>query len=585
MKQHLVLSALTCCSLLGSCTTYRLGSQRGTEQIVGSIQLDFLFEDNTQYTATADLGSYIWSGKRHWNRKTGGADWSGEYPCKYSLLRNRLKLTLIGEQKTQYMHSFLMIYIAGEFADIVDGNLVGPFVGTAIKEEVDWARRGYTQKITPQPGGTEEKIRGRVTGICLVPLVLIPESRAVPAEIDPRLTWLREQAIQLHSISPSDEDFADLQPLKQIIGDARIVMLGEQSHGDGTTFHAKTRLIKFLHQEMGFDVLAFESGLYDCSKAWQFLQRGMNPVQAVRWGVHGIWSRSHQVQPLIAYLGEKATTAWPLELSGFDCQFTGKASRELLIPDLEDFLDRNGSTAIKSESWAQFKRVLRKLIQGDYYHSIPTENEKEFLTEVLGSLQTEMDTFTDKEDDPTTLFWIQLLRSIEMQAASVWSADPENPGLQGMQLRDLQMGRNLIWLANKCYPDRKIIVWAATYHIMRNIFLPGNVKPMGQTVWQTLGSQVYTLGFTAYEGQVGFYFQSPHDIGPAAVGSLEDLIQSAGLQYAIVDFRNPPAGGEWLSEEIISWWSFYLPLRANWTGILDGIVFMKVMTPSIPAER
>ena len=31
--------------------------------------------------------------------------------------------------------------------------------------------------------------------------------------------------------------------------------------------HAKVRLIKFLHQQMGFDVIAFESGLFECFNA------------------------------------------------------------------------------------------------------------------------------------------------------------------------------------------------------------------------------------------------------------------------------------------------------------------------------
>src|SRR6516162_207942 len=107
-----------------------------------------------------------------------------------------------------------------------------------------------------------------------------------------RIAWLKKHAIALRSIDPSDEDFTDLEPLRKVIGDARVVQLGEQSHGDGATFHAKARLIKFLHQKMGFDVLAFESGLYDCRKAWALLKGGMEAHEAVSHGVFGIWTRS-----------------------------------------------------------------------------------------------------------------------------------------------------------------------------------------------------------------------------------------------------------------------------------------------------
>src|SRR5687768_4564334 len=109
-------------------------------------------------------------------------------------------------------------------------------------------------------------------------LVLAVPALAQPsAPADPRVEWLRKNAVPIRSIVPEDRSFSDLQPLKKILGNSRVVLLGEQSHGDGSVFLAKTRMIQFLHEEMGFGVLAFESGLYDCRRAWEALQAGEDP--------------------------------------------------------------------------------------------------------------------------------------------------------------------------------------------------------------------------------------------------------------------------------------------------------------------
>ena len=67
-----------------------------------------------------------------------------------------------------------------------------------------------------------------------------------------RIDWLSRKVVPIRSIDPTiaDDDFADLKPLMAAIGKSRVVVLGEQSHGDGATFLAKGRLIKFLHQKI-----------------------------------------------------------------------------------------------------------------------------------------------------------------------------------------------------------------------------------------------------------------------------------------------------------------------------------------------
>lgn len=160
---------------------------------------------------------------------------------------------------------------------------------------------------------------------------------APPPPVSP-VEWLESHALKVRSVEPDDDDFQDLEPLRQVLGDRRVVMLGEQSHGDGTTFLAKTRLIKFLHQELGFDVLVFESGLYDCHKVQAFLEDGWPTLEALQQGVYSIWTGSQQVRPLVDYLSETASIGQPIEYAGCDSQFTGSASAQFFVDDLVTFL-------------------------------------------------------------------------------------------------------------------------------------------------------------------------------------------------------------------------------------------------------
>jgi erythromycin esterase len=410
---------------------------------------------------------------------------------------------------------------------------------------------------------------------------------------DYRTRWLAENAIVVRSLEFNDTNFADLQPLKKAIGRSRIVLLGEQSHGDGTTFMAKARLIRFLHEAMGFNVLAFESGLYDCHKAWELIQKGENPLISIQRGIFGIWSQSSQVKPLIEYLGNAAASRYPLELAGVDCQITGSASRDLLIDDLTRFLDEIKSPIRHEAAWRPFRAKLDSLISGSFSNKKQTESELVSFNEKLMLLSAQADSLSRLTSAPEAAFWAQVIRGMTAEARMEFLKIPLEPRA-GAQERDLQMGENLLWLARRGYPDRKIIVWAATMHSMHNEdqidtantrFGYKDYRTMGHVVWEAMRDTVYVLGFTAYEGTAGPVNRSARDIGKASKESLENLMRSAGLENAIINFRNLPSSGIWLRQRIFSRPLGYAPKLADWTSILDGMMFTREMSPSTGFTR
>jgi erythromycin esterase len=405
-------------------------------------------------------------------------------------------------------------------------------------------------------------------------LVLLFAAPLEAQDSDARVTWLAERASRLRSVDPADGEFHDLEPLRRALKDVRVVMLGEQNHGDGTTFLAKTRLIRFLHERMGFDVLAFESGFYDCAKDGP---RGVFPI----------WAKSRELQPLLDYLGKR-----PIEIAGVDIQSSGAS----LASDLKAYLARIDPKLTDGAEWDRAARVIARLGDSSWElgrEPVPPPQEQAAFAETLERWRAliaahDRTPATEAWSGP---FWRQQLASLRVHAEQTWRTDfakhASNPAVFAM--RDRQMGDNLLWLAKERFPKRKIIVWAATFHNARGLGaietgdpkldrLYDGVTPMGEIARRELGGELYSLGFTSFEGESATVFRkSANAIPRPSRGSLEDLLARAGLVHAFVDFRDAPG---WLRSPLVARLLDHTQMRADWTGVVDGVVFLRSMQRS-----
>ncbi len=418
-------------------------------------------------------------------------------------------------------------------------------------------------------------------------------------EHDPRVVWLARNATRIRSLDLSDDDFRDLEGLRVALKGARVVMLGEHRHDEGTAYLAKARLVRFLHEQMGFNVLAFESGLYDCPKAWEYLVKGEEPRAALARGVFAIWSESREVQPLFDYMGREARGAHPLVLAGVDSQTTGSAAEEMLVPDLAAYLSRLDPKLAEGEEWNRVARIIGQLNRSVWEsreEPVPPLSEQEAFASTIERWRS---VIAGRDHTPATQpwsgsFWRQLLASLRVFAEQTWRTDYtdistfiENTPVAVFNMRDVQMGKNLLWLANERYPKEKIIVWSTTSHNARALStvrtdVPRYARlftgwtPMGETARKQLGDELYAIGFTSYEGEVARVgYKTATAVPPAAAGSLEGLFIRASLQYAFVDFRQPPGGAGWLHTTLTARPLFWADMQADWTRVFDGLVFIK----------
>ena len=420
----------------------------------------------------------------------------------------------------------------------------------------------------------------------LTAALLLAASTAFGEERDDRVRWLAEHAVAVRSTAPADEDFSDLQPLVTKIGSARVVALGEVTHGDGAAFLAKARLVRFLHQKMGFDVLAWEAGFFDVPLMDAALRSDVPLEEAAKRGLYRIWRTSQEVQPVLAYVRAAQETTRPIENVGFDCRVTTEASRSELFPaSIFEFFDRLDPALISKQERADLTAMSGGLVPAEYYEK---PGERRYNRDLPRRLVATIDQrrsdllvrASPREIDHIRQSLVSLMnmdRALGGQAGTARSEDGYN--------RDTAMAENLLWLLDGPLKGRKVIVWAHNYHVLRDLMSSGGDQgrplsgPMGRHLAKALGRDLYVIGFLAHHGRMGEAGEEQSDIPPASPDSLEGLLHATGKPRLLLDLRSLPQG-HWLRAPLVNGVYFYEPQPTDLPRLLDAVFFLDEMTPS-----
>lgn len=376
------------------------------------------------------------------------------------------------------------------------------------------------------------------------------------------------RASVVRSIDVEDVDFDDLVGVKKFVGDARVVMLGEH-HVDGKSFLAMARLVRFLHERMGFDVLAFESGLVDMEAVDRAFVSAVPVADAVELGVASPWSQSLEARSVFEYVAKTKRSNRPMSLAGFDIVRTlgrkdgsgaewrrvvleGLGRLGIVVSDSErQCLEE--TTAARAHTRKLCVVALAVRLEAEVESSNRgTEVERGFMRQILRSLSAERRTEAERADAPDL------------------KSDPEGyvrfmneVGPRCVRIRDEAMGDNLRWLVEKRHPKKKVIVWAAEGHTNR-VSQEDGVPSAGHAVVELLGAGVRALTFVWYSGAVGVYGGSKSV--SSSPDSFEALVHRLGRPYVFVDIRDLPGPAAQVVGE--------------WYGNQDGLFFLDEMSPN-----
>ena len=134
-----------------------------------------------------------------------------------------------------------------------------------------------------------------------------------------RVVALREPPLQ-ETIARAAEPFdtvesADLAPLLERIGDARVVLLGEASHGSAEFYQMRARISRALIEQKGFNFVAIEGDWPDTARIDHYVRhRAAPPSEWTAFARFPTWMwRNTQVRDFVDWLhiynGERETPA------------------------------------------------------------------------------------------------------------------------------------------------------------------------------------------------------------------------------------------------------------------------------------
>ncbi len=360
----------------------------------------------------------------------------------------------------------------------------------------------------------------------------------VPA--DEQLAWVMDRAIPFRTAEPGT-GVDDLMPLKEIIGDARIVALGEGTHGTREFFKMKHRLTQFLAQEMGFTVFAIEANMPEARPVNAYVLRGEgDPRQALAGMYFWTWN-TQEVLDMIEWMRQyNASGKGRIEFWGFDMQ-----TPHVAMDSVQSFVARLDPAYTDSVIEAYRKiRESHQALRGQRGRTagVLYEPWHQAATAVLQHLEANRERYWETSDTMEVEWAIQKAR-IVLQGAEAHMQGPS---------RDESMADNIDWILAHTPPETKIVLWAHNGHVSR---AKHRYQAMGSFLSERHADELIVFGFAFHEGDytaVGKRGLGTYGTSASEPGSLEWALHLTGIPRLIIDIRGAgkSPNSAWLKQKL-----------------------------------
>lgn len=376
---------------------------------------------------------------------------------------------------------------------------------------------------------------------------------------DREIEWLSSQARPLRTVNSTpigaSPDLDDLEAIDAIVGDARIVALGESSHGTSEFFRLKHRVLEYLVRKHGFRLFAIEDQQLEMEKVNAYVQGASGSVEEAMRGMFGVWATT-EVRDLIEWLRQYNAEHQddPVEFVGIDMQ-----NPTLPIDSLFSFAKRYDPHLYPTlvslltdyrEAWRE-SQYPQYLAPDSVHHRWADGAEAAWhLTAARHEAWLRR---AETNADSIAIEWAQQNARVIAQAGRyIFNHQPD---------RDSSMALNLKWQVDRRGKEERVVLWAHDSHISKgkasttdgNYFL----SSMGHYLNQMYGDGEYrAFGIMSYDGTytaTQSMWGGPRnlilvDAFPAPKGSLEEVFyrvtQHLKSPYFVMDLGSATSSNQ-----------------------------------------
>lgn len=332
-----------------------------------------------------------------------------------------------------------------------------------------------------------------------------------------------------------------IDALARSLSDARVVMLGEATHGSEEFYKFRRLISERLIEDHGFKFIAVEGDWPDCYKLNHYIQTGEGGnardimKQFSRWPTW-MWAND-QTKILVEWMRGKNAGFYGLDVySLYDSIDVVKRYAQKLVPDLRQrVLEAYSCFESFDNDEIAYSRSLAKFPSGCESEALDALRRLLRLRLEESSLQRE-ELFDAQQN-------AKIIRNGERYYRAVLQGESES-----WNIRDEHMLETLMALLQKYDDGAKAIVWAHNTHIgdyhATDMREAGYVN-LGGLAREKIGMEnVKLVGFGTHHGEVlaGRAWDAQPEamnLPPAAPGSYEDYFHKVAKDIEIEDYFLP----------------------------------------------